>query len=166
MSFFKPRVSFPLNFTSPFSVMAHNSHEIFQLKHYMLCTKRAHQRTIFQTFECADERSPKSSCYFWNHKVRISTHFASLFSFMKDNSSLLLQLKPSTKRTHQKEIFRLLGGWSKIHQIPHVIFETTSQFFLFFFFNFASLFSVMRDFRLQTAHVKFHPIFTLIDFFC
>ena len=36
---------------------------------------------------------------------------------------------------------RLLGGWVKIHQILHVIFETKSQFFL----NFVSLFSVMRD---------------------
>ena len=40
-----------------------------------------------------------------------------------------------TKRTHQSEIFRLLSGWVKIHQIPYVMFETTSQFF----------FSVMRN---------------------
>ena len=36
MSFFKPRVSFPLNFELPFSVMTHSSSEIFLLKHYML----------------------------------------------------------------------------------------------------------------------------------
>ena len=29
ISFFEPRVSFPLNFASPFSVMTHNSSEIF-----------------------------------------------------------------------------------------------------------------------------------------
>ena len=39
MSSFKPRVSFPLNFASPFSVMKHNSSDIFYLKHYMLWTK-------------------------------------------------------------------------------------------------------------------------------
>ena len=33
-----------------------------------------------------------------------------------------------TKRAHRSEIFRLLSGWVKIHQIPYVIFETTSQF--------------------------------------
>ena len=29
----------------------------------------------------------------------------------------------------QSEISRLLSGWVKIHQIPYVMFETTSQFF-------------------------------------
>ena len=48
-SFFKPQVSFPLNFASPFSVMTHNFFEIFYLKHYMLLTKKAHKCTIFQT---------------------------------------------------------------------------------------------------------------------
>ena len=43
-----------------------------------------------------------------------------------------------TKRAHQKEIFRLLSGWVKIHQIPYVMFVTTSQFF----FKLSSLFSV------------------------
>ena len=41
-SFSKSWVSFPLNFASPFSVMTHNSSEIFYLKHYMLWTKRVH----------------------------------------------------------------------------------------------------------------------------
>ena len=31
VSFFKPQISFPLNFASPFSVMIHNSSEIFWL---------------------------------------------------------------------------------------------------------------------------------------
>ena len=34
-----------------------------------------------------------------------------------------------TKRAHQSEIFKLLSGWVKIHQIPNVMFETISQFF-------------------------------------
>ena len=38
-SFFKPRISFPLNFASPFSVMTHNFSEIFWLKHYTLDKK-------------------------------------------------------------------------------------------------------------------------------
>ena len=32
----------------------------------------------------------------------------------------------STKRARQSEIFILLSGWVKIHQISYVIFETTS----------------------------------------
>ena len=34
-----------------------------------------------------------------------------------------------TKRARQSEIFRLLSGWVEIHQIPYVMFETTSQLF-------------------------------------
>ena len=37
-----------LDFATPFSVMTHNSSEIFHLKQYMLWTKRAHQCTIFR----------------------------------------------------------------------------------------------------------------------
>ena len=33
------------------------------------------------------------------------------------------------KTAHRSEIFKLLSGWVKIHQIPYVVFETTSQFF-------------------------------------
>ena len=132
MSFFKLQVSFPLNFAPPFSVMTHNSGEIFQLKHYMLWTKSTHQSTIFQTFECSHESSLNFSCHFSNHKVRVYSNFASLFSVMKDNSFAFLQLKLCiiwTKRAHLKEIFRLSCGWVNIYQILHVIFETTSRFF-------------------------------------
>ena len=90
MSFFKPQVSFPLNFAPPFSVMAHNSSEMFQLKHYMLWKKRVYQCTIFQTFECSKNSSFNSSWHFWNHKVKVYSNFASLFIVMKDNSSVFL----------------------------------------------------------------------------
>ena len=53
ISFFKSQVNFYLDFAIPFSVMTNNFSEIFQLKHYILCTKRAHQCTIFQTFGCS-----------------------------------------------------------------------------------------------------------------
>ena len=46
---FKPRVSFPLNFVLPFSVIKHNSSEIFLLKHYMLSTKRVHECAVTRT---------------------------------------------------------------------------------------------------------------------
>ena len=40
--------------------------------------------TNCQTFRCSNESSPNSSCHFWNHKVRLCSNFASLFSVMKD----------------------------------------------------------------------------------
>ena len=48
MSFFNPQVSFCLNFATPFSVMTHNSSEIFKLKQYILWSKKAHQWTTFR----------------------------------------------------------------------------------------------------------------------
>ena len=68
---------------------------------------------------------------------------------MKDNSSVFvtpldLQLNSCmlwTKETHQKEIFRLLSGWVKIHQILISYLKPQVSFSL----NFASPSSVMRD---------------------
>ena len=37
--------------------MTHNSSEHFLPKHYTHWIKRAHQSTIFQTFECFNERT-------------------------------------------------------------------------------------------------------------
>ena len=48
--FFIPRVTFPLNFASSFSVMTQSSFEVFWLEHYMRLTENVHQCTIFQTF--------------------------------------------------------------------------------------------------------------------
>ena len=81
------RLSFPLNFASLFTVITHSS-EIASLKNYMLWTNRAHQCTIFQTFDCSNERSLNSSCHFWNHKLKFCSNFVSLFSTMKDNTSV------------------------------------------------------------------------------
>ena len=112
------------------------------------------------------------------HHCSVSWKITPLYFF---SSNLILW----TKTAHQSEIFRLLSGWVRTHQIPHVIFETTSQFF----FNFASLsmswemsllyfFSLnfiwflqreptkVQNFRLSTAQVKFHQICTLIGSFC
>ena len=55
MSFSKRRVSFPLNFAFLFSFMTHNFSEIFELKHNTFWKKRAHESTIFQTFERFNE---------------------------------------------------------------------------------------------------------------
>ena len=77
-------------------------------------------------------------------KGRVYSDLTSLFSAMKDNSYVFFLLRPyivSTKRTHRSKIFRILSGWVKIYQLPHVIFETTFSFSL----NVSSIFSFMRD---------------------
>ena len=115
MSFFKPRVSFPLNFASPFTVMIHNSWEIFQLKYYIIWTRLARQSTAFQIFECSEENLPISWRHFWKHKVRAYSNFAALFSVMNNNSSTFFYLRPSilwTKGAHRQNISDFgVVGW-------------------------------------------------------
>ena len=76
-----------------------------------------------------------------------------------------------------------MSGWVKIHQVYHVIFETKSQsilhhslvlwetnllyFLSWNFISFGEKESVkVQNFRILTAHVKFHQICTLISSFC
>ena len=40
----------------------------------------------FSDFKYSNESSPNSSCQFWNHKARVFSNFALLFSLMKDIS--------------------------------------------------------------------------------
>ena len=75
-----------LSFALPFSDMTHNVSGRFQLKHYILGTKKAHRSS--------NESSPNFSCHILNHKVRVYSNFTSLFRVMKDNSSEFFQLKP------------------------------------------------------------------------
>ena len=96
-----------------------------------LGTKIAHQITNFQIFDCFNQSSSNSSCQFRNHKVKVYSNFASLFTLTKDNSSVFFHLKPLY--FGQKEPIEvklsLLSVWVKIHQISYVIFEIASQFF-------------------------------------
>ena len=62
MSCFIPQVSFSLNFASLFIVIRNNSSARFQLKLYMIFTKRVHQSSKFQTSDCSGEIS--SNFYF------------------------------------------------------------------------------------------------------
>ena len=92
-SFLEPRVSFFWNFSSLCSVMRHKTSVLFDLSLCMLSTKRTYQRTIFTASECSNESSHISSCNLWSHKVRIYLNFASLFSLIKDNSSVFFSSK-------------------------------------------------------------------------
>ena len=130
MSFLKPRVCIAY-------ILHHHSvsWDMIPLKfsswNITLWTERVHQSTNFQIFQCFNESSPNSSYQVWNHKIKTYSNFASLFSVIKYKSSVFFILNRYTldEKTRRSEIFNLLSGWVKIHQIPYVIFETASQFF-------------------------------------
>ena len=81
--FWNHKVKIYSNFTSQFSVMKDNS-SAFLAQIFILWAKSS-----FQTFECLGENSPDSLCHVWNYQVSFSLNFASLFSVMRDNSSVL-----------------------------------------------------------------------------
>ena len=83
------------------------------------------------------------------------------------------------------QIFRFSTARVKIHQISHVIFQTKNEFLLKVWITlqchqrylFCTILAEtvhdldkdpikVQDFRLLTAHIKFHQICVLIDFFC
>ena len=67
-----------------------------------------------------------------SHKIKVCSNFVSLFSVMKDNTSVYFLSQPFifwTKRACRREILKFLGDLVKIHQIPYVMFESNSQFF-------------------------------------
>ena len=94
---------------------------------------------FFQTFGYFNESSPNSSCNFWNHKVRVCLNFASLFSPMKDDSSVFFY-------SGQKYLIEVklsdfwVVGW-KFTKIFMSYLRPQVNFSL----KFASLFSVMRN---------------------
>ena len=84
--------------------------------HFLLWMKGSHQSPNFENFKWFGKNLPNSSCYFFKPQVSFSSNFWSLFSVLY--SSVLFLAKT----------LKLLSIWVKIHQIPYVNFETTSQF--------------------------------------
>ena len=81
---------------------------------------------------------------FFKQEMSFSSKFGSLFTIMRDNSSVLFRwnFKCYWQKWHIKvHIFRLATARIKIYEIGHVIFETKVSFSS----NFASLSNVMRD---------------------
>ena len=108
-------------------------------------TKRALQSTIFGLLSAVMKVHPIPHTSFETTRSYGLLNFYIFVHVMKDNSFIFSStqtLHTLEKRSHEGEFFKLLSGWVKIHRIPHVIFETASQFV---FFNFVSLFIVMRD---------------------
>ena len=132
----------------------------------MLWTRRAHQCTVFQTFKSSNENSLNSSCHFWNHKVMVYSNFASLFSVMKDNSTVffssnLIYLGQKEPIEVKCSEFRMV--WWKFTKFHMSYLRLQVSFSL----NFASLFSVTRDnFFIFIGTLKSLKICTLIGPFC
>ena len=107
-----------------------------------LWTKRAHQSTNFQIFECFNESSLNSSCHFWNHKVKVYSNLASLFTIMRDNSSVFFKLKMYmiwTKGAHQSAKFQTFDCSHKIS--PTLYFDRLL------------LLKVQKDIAVHSSHV-------------
>ena len=126
MSFFKPRVSFPLNFSYHSSVSWH----IIPLKlssWNIVCLgqKDPIKVQFFRLLSALTKVYPVSHAIFETtrsvfiqilHHCSVSWKIKPLYFF---NSNLTYFY---TKRAYWSNIFRLLRGWVKIHQIPYVIF--------------------------------------------
>ena len=72
----------------------------------------------FSEFEGSNESTPNSSCHFWNHKVKVYSSFASLFSVIKDSCSVFFLAQTSyilNKNSPSKWSFWAFEGWVKIH---------------------------------------------------
>ena len=99
MLFFKQKLSFSSKFGSVFTVMRGNSSVFFQLKLYMLLTKVAHQKCKFSDLSLLALKFTKFPMSFLEPRVNFSSYFASLSSVMRDNSSVLFNLKLYLLRT-------------------------------------------------------------------
>ena len=86
-------------------------HSSLKLTYFQLQTKACHQSPNLETVKFSGENLPNSSCEFLETQV----------SFLVKSSPL------------KYKCWRLLSSWVKIHEIPCVNFETSSQFLFIFF---------------------------------
>ena len=92
---------------SPFS--GHTSSVLFQLKHFHNFDKNISPKCKFSDFSLLELKSIKFLMPFFKQKVIFCLNFRSLFSVMRDNSSVLFQLKLymiSTKGAYQSAKFQ------------------------------------------------------------
>ena len=148
MSFFKPQVSFLLNFASPFSIMTHNSSEIFWLIHYSICFGQNEpiNAQFFRLLSALMKVHPIPYTIFETtrsgfiqtlHHCSVSWKMTPVFFFSAQTSYTLDQNSPSKWNFWT---FQWLRG---LKFTKFLISYLKSQ--VSFSLNFASLFNVMRD---------------------
>ena len=163
ISFLKAQVIFPSIDASIFSAIKQNSPILFFSSNIMYFVQRKPNKVqILEIFECSGHNLSNSSCQFWTAKsvpLQILHHlslpwcinplkilnskqsslpsiFVPILSAIKHNFSTLLAqtLYNLVKSSPWKcKFLRLLSSGVKIHQIPYVNFEMTSQFLFRFF---------------------------------
>ena len=104
-----------------------------------LWTKKAHQSTNFQIFQCFNESSPNSSRQFWNHKAKVYSNFASLFSVMPPLYFFISNLGQKEPIEVKFSDFWVVG-WKFTKFLMSCLKLQVS-----FSLNFSSLFSVMKN---------------------
>ena len=87
---FKMTSQFLLNFASFFMIMIDNSSVNFKLIIFILWNKESHKSLTFETFKCSGENF-SFLMSFSKPQVSYSSNFASPFSAMKDNSSVIFR---------------------------------------------------------------------------
>ena len=91
---------------------------------FLLWLKGAHESAYFWDFQEVGSKFIKFLMSILKRQVNSSSNFASFFIVMTHSSSVNFKLKVP--------ILRLSSAVVKICQIPHVVFQTTSQFFFKF----------------------------------
>ena len=152
MSFLKAQVSFSSNFPSIFSAIKYNSSVLSQLKNEILLSKKSPFKCKFLRLLTTRVKIRQIAMSILKRQVNSSPNFASFFIFMilklYVNFKLIHFLSALEKRIPSKiQIFisciflfgekdpikvptlTLSSALVKICQIPHFVFQTTSQFF-------------------------------------
>ena len=144
MSFFKPQVSFPLNFASPYRNFLAVTLYAFD--------KKTPSMNNFSDFECSNESSPNSS---WLGVTQILHHCSVswniLFCISLAETSYTLHKNSPSKWNFWT--FEQLGENSP--NSSYLIWNHVS-----FSLNFASLFNVMRDTSSVIIQLNLYMIFT------
>ena len=156
----------------------------FSLNTVYYAQKEHIKKNIIETFECLSQNFSDYSCQFWNdksiplqilHHSSLSWHITPL-SILSSYFSYF-ELKGPIKIP----ILRLSSSLLKICHIPHVIFQTTSQFFLQILHHLSMSLKITplyfsgqqlntlhnrrkwkcKFWRLSSAWVKFHQVFII-----
>ena len=131
MSFFKPKVSFHLNIATSFSVITHDSSEIFVLKPCMLWTKKAYYCTVFRILDALMNVQPILHAIFetptsgfiqilhqWSVPRKITPLYflaQTLYTLDKFTKFLMSYLKPQVSFSLElTSLFNVMGDKSSI----------------------------------------------------
>ena len=123
------------NFPSFFIVMTHNSPVSFRLIHFLLWIKGPNKSPNFRLSNVLWWKFAKFLMSFLKAQVSFFSNFASIPSNITSLYFFSLNILSfgQNQLIIKCKFFRFSNALMKICQIPHVIFQTTSQFFFKFY---------------------------------